>query len=854
MSFNLDKGTLRFSKLFAVAAALLLVSSIFAAVSPATAQDGADTYLALAVSPDPVGTGQTLYVVFWLTVYPPTAAGAGGDRWRGMEVTIWKPDGSMETRGPFTSDPVGGAYLLYTPDQVGTYSFQASFPGQTLEAGENPQPAGLPYVGTYFKPSTSDVVDVTVQSTPVESWPQADLPSGYWSRPISADLRSWSQISGNWLLGRSNYATAGRIYNPYTTAPETSHVVWTKELSFGGLIGGDFGEQSYYSGITYENKFSPPVIMQGKLYYNIYPATPPLSGFVCVDLRTGETVWTQNGTGPSPVTLSLAGYGQNEPRLAEGYPKLSMGQIFNPDTPNQHGGIPYLWTSGGTGATARWDAYDAVTGAWLYSLSNVSGYTSTFGPKGEILGYLLDGAGHWIAMWNSSKVEGLWGGTQGTEAWQWRPPINEILDANTGIEWNTTVAGVSGPSALSIQLVDPETNIVIAAGAEAPFIGFGDKVWFVAYDGVTGAQLWTQEVDIPFSATLGGPAYGANLVAGEGVFAMYEKETMRWHIFDIHSGELLRTTDPRPGSDWGKYVEGGNIAYGKLYSAGYDGLMCCWDLNSGDFLWSYSAGVSGEETIYGTWPLVTGPIADGKIYTYTNEHSPGSPFYRGAKLHCINADNGDGLWSLTGWWGHNHYSTGTLAIADGYLVAPNYYDGQIYCFGKGQTVTTVLASPKVASKDSAVLIEGTVLDDSPGAKGTPAIADAYMDAWMEYLYQQKACPENLDGVQVKLTAVDSNGNSQDIATVTSDAYGKFQTMWAPPAEDAYSIVATFEGSGSYFGSYDETALGVCTATGQLADNSDAGFMDLPTGAWVLGIIVIILLLVAVAMLLLKRNS
>jgi hypothetical protein len=81
-----------------------------------------------------------------------------------------------------------------------------------------------------------------------------------------------------------------------------------------------------------------------------------------------------------------------------------------------------------------------------------------------------------------------------------------------------------------------------------------------------------------------------------------------------------------------------------------------------------------------------------------------------------------------------------MAIADGYMVTFNGYDNRIYCFGKGQTATTVEASPKVAPEKSTILLEGTVTDQSPGAEGTQAISDDDMTAWMEYLYMQQTKP------------------------------------------------------------------------------------------------------------------
>ena len=122
--------------------------------------------------------------------------------------------------------------------------------------------------------------------------PGVPLPTDYWTRPINPMNREWYTIAGNWLSDGTD--------NHYTKGPESAHIVWTKELFTGGIVGGDT-DKSYYTGSSYERKWSPPVIIQGRLYYN-----QPLSDktyqsrdltvmdgqkLVCVDLRTGEELW-----------------------------------------------------------------------------------------------------------------------------------------------------------------------------------------------------------------------------------------------------------------------------------------------------------------------------------------------------------------------------------------------------------------------------------------------------------------------------------------------------------------------------------------------------------------------------------
>jgi hypothetical protein len=137
-------------------------------------------------------------------------------------------------------------------------------------------------------------------------------------------------------------------------------------------------------------------------------------------------------------------------------------------------------------------------------------------------------------------------------------------------------------------------------------------------------------------------------------------------------------------------------------------------------------------------------------------------------------------------------------------VTLNLYDNRIYCYGKGPSATTVTAAPKVTALGSSVLIEGTVTDQSPGAKGSPAMSDESMSDWMEYMYMQQAMPANPQGVTVKLYSIDPNGNYQDIGTATTDIGGCFGKSWVPPVPGDYFLMAEFEGSASYGSSYATT--------------------------------------------------
>ncbi len=625
-------------------------------------------------------------------------------------------------------------------------------------------------------PSTSSKVEVTVQQDPIPYWPEAPLPTGYWERPIYGQNREWYKIAGNWLFPTYNasYTPFGG-FNPYTAAPNTAHIVWTRPIDFGGVIGGEYGTQQYYSGESYEGKFTP-IIVHGRLFFNQRLSSSATAGLSCIDLRTGEQIWfIENMT-------------------------VSFAQIYDYDSPNQHGGIPYLWNTGGS----TWRMYDAFTGRLICSFANATvggmfspiGSKTTLGEDGSVIHYLLDGRNGWLCMWNSTKAVGF--ATSGPAAWMWRPGLGSTYDWKKGIEWNVTIANITGQSLNKIG-----SDILLTTTGS---FSMADNVTYAAYSAKDGRHLWTKSYSISPGSNEG--YFGSsNTQLLNGVFQRFTKSTLQFHGIDAYTGEEIWVTEPFTNA-WGMYDETGCTAYDKFYTMAYDGMIHAYNLYTGEHLWDYYTGSSGFETPYGQWPfyVVNGwAIADGKIFAPTGEHSPDSPTWRGWKLHVVDAENGTQVWNVSGHWKNP-------AIADGYLVALNCYDTQLYCFGKGQTATTVNAPQTAVVKGTPIVISGTVTDQSPGkSKGTPAISDKDMTPWMEYIYMQQPKPTNATGVPVKLTAIDPNGNIHEIGTVTSDMMGNYAIMWTPPVPGLYKVIATFEGSESYFGSAAEAAFGVYEA-------------------------------------------
>ena len=282
--------------IFSIVAILLLTISAFSAtLTIANAHTPAwniPTYAYVACSPNTVGVGQYTLIVVWLDKFPPTAGGSGGDLWRGFKVDITKPDGTKQTIGPIEpTSQVGSAYVVYTPDQTGTYSVVFSWPGQTLTNGTGvPNNGGIPFVGDYFMPATSLPAILRVQQAEVQEWQDSPLTTGYWTRPLSTANRDWVSLASNWPGGSwLRY----RGFQESGLAPNSAHILYARQIINGGIADQRYGAIKYDT-TDYENFFPSPIILSGKIYYNA--GTYPNYGYYCVDLKTGQQLWYKNGT------------------------------------------------------------------------------------------------------------------------------------------------------------------------------------------------------------------------------------------------------------------------------------------------------------------------------------------------------------------------------------------------------------------------------------------------------------------------------------------------------------------------------------------------------------------------------
>lgn len=861
------------NKAMAIIFVMLLVSSTLGSIAmipTASTHDPAWTfpsYSYIVPAPDPIGVGQTGAIVMWVDYPLPGAQVLNDIRRHDYTLTITKPDKTTETqhwdRNTANYDTTGIQYWQYTPDQVGTYILKFDYGGQVYN-----------WPGTYqndtYSPSTR-TVNWTVQQDPIpEPVTSYPLPTEYWTHPIEGQNTDWWLISSNWL-GSPQIVNR---FQPYGSAPNSAHVMWSKSIQEGGVVGGMLGPsadepvKTYYMGGSYNVRFSNALIMNGKLYYELpYGNSGSGGGYVCDDLRTGEELWRIDNTSATGVNLVP-----------------SFGWIESFDDGNQHGALPNgaLVASSGT----SWRVYDPDTGRLTdMNITGIPSGTSVQGPKGSILRLCLVNYGTtanpkwYLQEWNTTKLISTPGGI-GESGWYTGGSAfgggSSIINASLAsrYDFNQSITLMNG-AAWSINSMSIYNGYLLLT--QGAFGGRSDTYYGGNWYGAnitcisTKPATWGQVLWAKFF-----PAPPGNITRDlaaidqtTGVFIFEDRELLTHTAYSLTDGSLLWTTPPVDQYDYFRSTT--RCGYGNFYFCGYGGILYCYDDATGKLKWIYGNGgegnntASGLVTAWGHYPIFPTCLADGKIYLATTEHSPDSPYYKGALVRCVNATDGTEIWTGEG-WGTGMDATYDIA-ADGYYAYFNGYDQKVYVIGKGPSETSINIQNNVLTIGNNVLIEGSVLDIAAGTKqdepiarfpnGVPAVSDASQKGWMQYVYFQKPCPTDVTGVDVKLKVIDPNGNTYDIGTATSDAYGHYSLMWQPPVPGKYTVIASFAGTESYYPSYSEAAFGVAQAAATAPPGATPIANAATTGDLMMymvgGVVAIIIAIAIVGLLLLRKR-
>jgi len=826
------------NKIAEVVALFLLFAMVVSSLnlSTANAQLSKATYAIIGAVPNPVGVGQETLILTGITdatVHPQ-------EGWEGITVTVTKPDGTTQTLGPLMTDTTGMTGTIFVPSVAGNYTLVTNFPEQELWAGDpaRPWPAG-----TIFKASKSAPYTLVVTEEPRQLYPGFPLPTEYWTRPIDAQIREWTSIAGNWL----NVVNYNRLPpEGNDDSPDTAHLLWAMQLAEGGLVGEvdnnaeNIDAISYEHGDAYEGKWSNPVIMNGVLFFVRQASQSRVGAWsditdtveqttVAVDLHTGEVLWEKV-------------LGDNE--------RQAFGQIFYWKTMNMYGAFSYLWTTVGT----TMNAYDPFTGRWEYTITNVPRGTRTVGPNGEILIYVLDQRNGWMTQWNSTSVvyktylqEYLSGNANSNAnayywAERWRPhgitfdsnaPFNVTLDWSAGIDASATTVGIDWNVTIPTDLPGTVQDVVgldRILGGNTNWAGGNVELnpvfWAISIkDGQRGNLLFKTSWSLPYpDVHVDVPgSFPASLE--DGIFVVASKETRTYFGLSLDTGKQVwgPTSWEEPYLNaftilymqpWGQSV----IRYGKLYTAGMGGVVNCYDVSNGNHLWTYAMTDPYTEQLFSQeWPAPVHFVVDGKVFLFQQEHSANTPLPRGAPAICLNATTGEEIWRINGLrlgtrWG------GQPIIGDSIIAGFSSYNNRVVAIGKGPSATTVTAGPEVSVHGSSVLVKGMVTDISPGTKdaglemrfphGVPAVSDADMSDWMLYVYSQFTRPTDITGVEVVVSVLDPNNNAYEVGRATSDASGFYKVAFTPEVPGEYTIIASFDGSKSYYGSFAETAINV----------------------------------------------
>jgi hypothetical protein len=481
------------------------------------------TYAYIVAAPSPIGIGQNAHVYMWLNpVYgvaggSTAAVGTNGStasaaliansyRFKNYNLTITAPDGHATTQIFDTIfDTTSNQFTQFIPDQIGTYTLEFTFPGQTYGENGNGYENSVMINDTYLPSHASTTLTVQQDpiADPINSYP---LPQQYWSHPIYAENTDWWAISSDWL-GQGSGPVNGYggsansiLYHPDGIGPLTSHVMWTRPLQFGGVVGGDpfikggttpgdGGAKGavYYEGSSYQPRFTNPIIVSGYLIYTEPVSfTGPRSGpTTAIDLRTGKILWSRDDV-----------------------PSLSFAYTFNVWDQDQHGTFPPILFTSNFG-----QAFDAYTGDPMFNVINVPSGIAIGGPSGEQLRYAIANAGtstnkqYYLAEWNSSKL--------------WQYDINpytgggstspSVINASNGVLVGSVPIPITGASGTTptggFASVPYGSSIIINANIplNSTTVGFGGH----------GLTTYDWNVSLPIVNTMPPPYPTINTVTGQ---------------------------------------------------------------------------------------------------------------------------------------------------------------------------------------------------------------------------------------------------------------------------------------------------------------------------------------------------
>ena len=747
----------------------------------------------LSFRPNPVGLNQPILVNFWL-VPAVTASRVVRD----YSITFVKPDGTKDVIKMDGEPATTANWFEYVVDQVGDWKIKLDFPGTYFNGTSNQATQSA-----YYNPASTGEQILKVQQDFVWSWPPSPLPTDYWTRPVDFVHREWWPILGNWpstgydgthdpqwstrYPDTNPYWSSQYDFTPWVQAPNTAHIVWSRQTALAGLSGGQTGPGAgmQVGGSTTGSPDKPDIIYAGRAYQAVTkPASVLINGTIrtqpttlwqCYDIRTGQVYWELTDV--------------NRPTIIE-YNYRNEDQTF---ATSASVNLLYL-------GNARMEKYNPFTGALTanISISPLTGsggsyYKNRYCLAIQDLGSSAAPNRYRLINWTTAGTSSNFTSRILSNTTYARSSLPNLIDWNAGLG-----AQVSG---------------ITIAGAYSGITAQG-------FDLMTGQSLWNSTLNDETQYS------GSCAIADHGKVVQLSQRGY-YVAWDLRTGNIAWKSE-KMDYPWGQSAFGAysaQSAYGMFFRESYDAVYA-FDWDTGKIVWKYhSYSPAAFESPYTddvgreVFSDNTGAeIVDGKFYSYNCEHTQTWPRTRGWKLFCLNVTTGEELWSI-GLPGGAAFGDATDigGFADGYMSMTSAI-GYMYYFGKGKSATTVTAPDVVIPKGNGIVIKGTVLDMSPAQPNTPCVSKESMKLQMEHIHLQTSIGglwgnETVTGVPVTLTAMGSDGTYIDIGTVTTNGYyGTFAKEWTPPAEGTYEIIASFAGDESYGSSAASTTISIGPAT------------------------------------------
>jgi len=603
--------TLAFAILLIVAILMplnvLFVNAQYADKVANTRDNAQSSFAFVGANPNPVQVGTRVLLHYGISAQIGNAAAAfAGQSWVNMTMILMRPDGTNETLTLAPTDTTGGSSVWYTPTQTGNYTLVVYFPEQICPFTT----AGIP-AGSTMKASNSVPLTLVVQDEPIARWVGVPLPTQYWTRPINGMLYEWFGIGGDWLENKDYFANRETNWN--VISPLSSHILWTKPITAGGMLSGgfsfnspggltnagpqfiDYGGYGYYTGGAYNNYFRYTVIISGVVYYNVYQSRGAASigqPVAAVDLHTGELKWQRgligmiaNSSYSGRTNSGLYPEGQSDLWPNGQSRQLRFGSTNMFSSYNAQGAYGFLWTISGS----TWMCFDAFDGHWLFTIINVPSGTDTRGSFGEPC-RIVYSAGNYMALWNSSAIVSLGGSFD---------PHGYVYNATAATSATNPALGTYAAQAYSWNVTIPSglPGGVVAAYNENKIVGQSFNNYYVytwalsLKTGSQGALLFNNTFTAPLEWALSNRTTNIRLADVNipyNIYTIVDCDRQKFYGVTLDTGTLAwGPTEPTP-SYLDLYQEGMTYSdsHGILFCNSVGGDIQARNVTTGTLLWT----------------------------------------------------------------------------------------------------------------------------------------------------------------------------------------------------------------------------------------------------------------------------